>query len=134
MDSASKAIIIAGGFLVGVLVISVSMYMLTAFRSFYDSSMNEFEAQQIMEFNSFFTQYGNVIKGYDAYNIIGKAYDINQDNDVNYFISFKNSTINPDNLEQTFYFTENLNNNYNYSYTFDADGAINNITITGPIG
>lgn len=133
MDSASKAIIIAGGFLIGILVISVSMYMLTAFRNFYDRSMDEFEAQQIMEFNSFFTQYDTVIQGYEAYNIIGKAYDINQDEDVNYFISFNNSTINPDNLDSTFYFTENLKNKYNYSYTFDADGAINNISITGPI-
>lgn len=126
MDSASKAIIIAGGVLIGMLVIAVSMYMLTSFRTFYEQSMEQFEMQQITSFNSFFTQYTSPIKGYDAYNIIGKINEINADDNSNYSISFVDTIT----REGTFYFTENLNKDYNYSYSYDSDGVIKSVTIT----
>ena len=126
MDSASKAIIIAGGFFVGMLIISISMYMLTSFRSVYEQSMTQFEVQQIASFNSFFTQYPSTIKGYDAYNIVGKINEINADNDIDYFISFDNNIT----RKGTFYFTENFKKEYNYVYYFDSDGVVNRVVIT----
>lgn len=126
MDSASKAIIIAAGFFIGMLIVSISMYMLTSYRSIYDNSMDQFEAQQIMSFNSFFTQYKSVIKGYDAYNIIGKINEINASEEIDYFISFDNNIT----REKDFYFTEDLKANYNYSYSFDSDGVVNRVVIT----
>ena len=128
MNSASKAIIIAGGFLIGMFIISISMYMLTAFRDFYDKSMDEFEAQQIMAFNSFFTQYPKNIKGYDAYNIIGKVNEINADEDGAYSVYFGNGSIT---TKDEFYFTENLKNDYEYTYSYDTDGVINTVRIVG---
>lgn len=127
MDSASKAIIIAGGLLIGMLVISISMYMLTSFRDVYSDSMNQFEQQQIVAFNSFFTQYKSPIKGYDVYNIIGKINEINSDNEIDYFISFVNNGITRDG---TFYFTENFQNDFYYNYSYDADGVINEVVIS----
>lgn len=126
MDSASKAIIIAGGMLIGVLVISISMYMLTSFRQVYESSMTEFEMQQIASFNSFFTQYGSVIKGYDAYNIIGKINEVNANQDSDYFIHFDNNIT----REKDFYYTENFLKDFSYSYKYDADGVIYRVYIS----
>lgn len=126
MDSASKAIIIAAGFFIGMLIISISMYMLTSYRSMYDNSMDQFEAQQIMSFNSFFTQYKTPIKGYDVYNIIGKINEINASEEIDYFISFDNNI----SREKDFYFTEKFTSDYNYSYSFDQDGVINKVVIT----
>lgn len=126
MDTGSKAIIVAGGFLIGILIISISMYMLTAYREVYESSMTQFETQQIISFNSFFTQYPSVIKGYDAYNIIGKINEINEDIENNYFIYFDNNIT----RENDFYYTENFLNEYNYNFYYDADGVINRVSIT----
>jgi len=130
MDSASKAIIIAGGFFIGVLIVSISMYMLTTFREAYNESIEQFDAQQIMSFNSFFVNYPSKIKGYDAYNIIGKINEVNADPDSAYFIYFNNDssvrTIDP---KEYFYYTEKLANDYNYSYHIDADGYIDRIYI-----
>lgn len=123
----SKAIIIAGGILVGIFIISVSMYMLTGFRALYDESMTEFEVQQITSFNSFFTQYPSVIKGYDAYNIIGKINDVNADDKSDYFITFASST--GVSRETSFYYTENFSKNFSYSYSFDADGIVSRVVI-----
>jgi len=126
MDTGSKAIVIAGGFLIGMLVISISMYVLTSFRSFYEQSMDQFEVQQIAAFNSFFTQYGSTIKGYDAYNIIGKINEVNADKETSYFIYFNNNI----SKEDTFYFTENLKKDYYYKYYFDVDGVVSRVEIT----
>ena len=126
MDSASKAIIVAAGMFIGMLIISISMYMLTAFRDFYDDSMTQFEIQQNSAFNSFFTQYPSTIKGYDVYNIVGKINEINADEDIDYFISYANNI----KRDKDFYFTENLTKNYSYQYFFDSDGVINKVVIT----
>lgn len=136
MDSASKAIILAGGILIGVLIISISMYMLTAFRGVYEGSMNEFEAQQIASFNSYFTQFGSTIKGYDAYNIIGKINEVNTNPDSDYFIHFSsNDIVKQDdiiNRNDTFYYTETFLEDFTYSYEFDLDGVIYRIKIDNP--
>ena len=129
MDNATKAIIFAAGLLIGVLLISISMYMLTAYRGVYDQSMDEFERQQITSFNSFFTQYGPVIKGYDVYNIIGKINEVNAQPNSNYFIHFDNSIT----REASFYYTENFLKNYNYEYQYDIDGVIYRVIITEAI-
>lgn len=126
MDSASKAIIIAGGMLIGVLIISISMYMLASFRQVYESSMTEFEMQQVASFNSFFTQYGSVIKGYDAYNIIGKINEVNANQDSDYFIHFDNNIT----REKDFYYTENFLKDFSYSYKYDTDGVICRVYIS----
>lgn len=129
MDSASKAIIIAGGFFIGVLIVSISMYMLTTFREVYDESIAQFDAQQIMSFNSFFVNYPSKIKGYDAYNIIGKINEVNADPNSAYFIYFNDNSVNTINPKEYFYYTEKLESTYDYSYTYDSDGVIYRIDI-----
>lgn len=131
MDSASKAIIIAGGLFIGVLIVSISMYMLTTFRDVYNDSIAQFDAQQISSFNSFFVNYPSTIKGYDVYNIIGKINEVNADSNNEYFIYFNNdTTIETINPKEYFYFTEKLEYDYSYSYDLDIDGVISRVYIS----
>ncbi len=123
MDNASKAIIIAGGFLIGVIVISICMYMYTNYQVMYTDNMKMQAAQQAATFNSFFIEYDNQITGYEAYNIIGKINEINSNPDAITNISY--SGINKD----VFYFTKNFENIYSYSYEYGSDGLIESISI-----
>ena len=66
----------------------------------------------VASFNSFFTQYGSVIKGYDAYNIIGKINEVNANQDSDYFIHFDNNIT----REKDFYYTENFLKDFSYHY------------------
>ncbi|MBO5141584.1 MAG: hypothetical protein J6C46_01065 [Clostridia bacterium] len=124
MDSASKAIIIAGGVLISLMVISISMYMIAAGRAVYEQSMDQFEADQVVAFNSYFLQFKPQIKGYDAYNIIGKIIDINANEEAIYTVKL-NSTVTRDD----FYYTETFMKDYTYSYKYDSSGLISEVTI-----
>ena len=124
MDSASKAIIIAGGVLISLMVISISMYMIAAGRAVYEQSMDQFEADQVVAFNSYFLQFKPQIKGYDAYNIIGKIIDINANEEAIYTVKL-NSTVTRDD----FYYTEKFMDDYTYSYKYDSVGLISEVTI-----
>ena len=66
MDNASRAIIIAAGFFIGVALISVFMYTLTSFREFQETSNRIISDREKDQFNSNFTPIlkDDVIKGY----------------------------------------------------------------------
>ncbi len=57
MDNASKALIIAGGILIGVMVISVAFYVLTTARGFARTANDEAEASAIQSFNKFYLSF-----------------------------------------------------------------------------
>lgn len=124
MENASKALIIAGGLLVTILVISVCMYMYTSFKVGYAESMKIHTTQQIHSFNMFFIEYPSVVTGYEAYNIIGKVKEVNANDDAVTSISY--SGIDRD---TEFYFTENFKNQYSYTYKFDGDGFVSSVSI-----
>ncbi len=77
MENASKALIMAGGILITVMVISLCMYLFTSARGVADASEKRLQVSQIEGFNRFFVNYPNKITGLDVYNIIGKCEDIN---------------------------------------------------------
>lgn len=77
MENASKALIIAGGILITVMVITLCMYLFTSARGVADASEKRLQVSQIEGFNRFFVNYPNEITGLDVYNIIGKCEDIN---------------------------------------------------------
>lgn len=77
MENASKALIMVGGILITVMVISLCMYLFTSARGVADASEKRLQVSQIEGFNRFFVNYPNEITGLDVYNIIGKCEDIN---------------------------------------------------------
>lgn len=124
MSNASKAIIIAGGLLIAVLVISLCMYAYTAFKSIYADNMKLYDVAQIESFNLFFVGFPSEITGYEAYNIIGKIEDTNKSPDSITTIVYSGID-----KKSEFYFTENFERKYSYFYEIDEDGLISAVTI-----
>lgn len=134
MGNASKALVLAGGMLISILIISICMYMYTAFKSAYSKNMKVHDALQIEAFNANFSMYSDEIIGWEAYNICGKICEVNSDPDALTTVTLDlTSVIDIDTYKtHEFYFTEALKNNvYSYSYEDkNADGLIDTIYIT----
>ncbi len=138
MDAAAKALLIAGGILIGVLIISLSMYFYTSFQDAYNRSSDIHSAYQKQLFNSEFTKYdnGTAIKGYEVYNLLTKASEIvNDENAMVYPFTVSGDVVSgadikePKNIRSYFFFSEYLSKLYDYSYEYNSEGLINKITI-----
>lgn len=135
MDNATRAILIAGGFLIGMLIISLSMYLLDSFRTYYETTNNALELRKRREYNSFFEAYknGGIVSGDVAYSLCSKCRDINNDLDSDYST---NATLIPTgagaghDLEQVFFFTEYFGHRFRYDYTYGLNGVVNSIVLT----
>jgi len=79
LENASKALIIAGGILIAILLISLFLYAWNIF-SEYQNSKNSLEAiQNTSKFNEEFTQYDrNDVQGYELLSLINKVVDYNE--------------------------------------------------------
>ena len=80
MDNASKALIMAGSVMIAVLVISITMYFLNSLRQYTENQSSLTANSQTEAFNRFFffsAKNGATIYGFQAYNIMGKAIDMN---------------------------------------------------------
>lgn len=124
MDNASKALIMAGGVLITVMIISISLYVLTSARGVASASEDRIVASQIEAFNRFFINYDSTITGLDVYNIIGKIDDIN--NDASSIVSALDYH-GPSKSDVTE--TEKFDDTFSYSYTIGSNGAVQSITI-----
>ncbi len=142
MDNSAKALIIAGSFLIGMLVITLSMYLYRSFQDAYTNNMKIHSAIQIDSFNSYFTKYGFPvngrmhISGADAFNILSRAYDISRGgSDLIFDIDVRgtaNLSIDPSNnnyYEKVFYFSKYFENEYEYLLGYNDEGIISSITI-----
>ena len=129
MENASKALIIAGGVLITLLVISISMYFYTSFRDAYGKNMQIKLQYEIDSFNSFFTKYDSKVSGIDAYNILSKISDVNaQPNSLVRKVE-ASGTVNLSNYENYFYFTEHLKEEFYFSYSLNSSGIVDSITL-----
>lgn len=120
MENASKAVIMAGGVLIAVAVISIALYAYANFRGFAESSEQMLTANQITSFNRYYESYRDStgkIRGVDAINIYNKAIDDGIEN-----ISIPNELLGSD---ATLFL-----NPYNYSISYDFQGKVSTITIT----
>lgn len=79
MENASKALLMAGGVLLTILVITLLLYAWASF-SEYQNSLDEAErVQELAKFNSQFTNFArDDIQGYELLSLINKVIDYNQ--------------------------------------------------------
>ena len=65
MENASKALIMAAGVIVGVLIISIGVYLFSTYAEYSSDAYETMEAAQIDQFNSqFLKYYGNTLTKY----------------------------------------------------------------------
>lgn len=100
MENASNALIIAGGVLIGVLIISLAVYLFVDFGTTSAEINKQTEEQQLVQFNTKFTSYENKegLTIYDVVTVAGYAKENNKfygndDNDTNYVDNYKITVI-----------------------------------------
>lgn len=145
MDNASKALIMAGGILIAVLVISVSLYVITSARGVAKISNERIEENAVQSFNRFYAAYTSdgtkvEIIGIDAVNIYRKALDDSQREDgaLHTIDMAASHILQPimdaseaiDNPQDSNYDASTIfMNKYSFSYTTDVDGYVSTISI-----
>ena len=138
MNNASKALVIAGGILITVLIISLAMYIRTYSMSASADNLSLINQQQIDVFNSKFTQYGSaseniIVQGSDVWNILSFVRESKGNNDsVGFDIHCSSaSTINDENFEKKLFFMDAMSKEkkYTYRYEYGSNGIVNEVTI-----
>lgn len=90
MENASKALLIAGGMLIALLVIGALLLMFNQIGDYEKAQTTSDKVSQVADFNKEFEKYtyDNNIKGYDLISLINKAVDYNKkdavDNSIDY--------------------------------------------------
>lgn len=116
MENASKALIMAGGVLIGILVLSLAVYLFANFGATAANIHSQIEEQQVVEFNAQFTKYQQNATIYDiiTLNNLAKQNNENYNDDSNYSItiSIDNSQLNGSEKE----LIESNTNNGNLTY------------------
>lgn len=93
MENASKALVMAAGVLIGIMIMSLAVYLFVSFGSetakIYDKNVE----QQVVAFNTEYTQYeGKELTIYNVVSVAKKArdnnkyYDVNSSSQENYII------------------------------------------------
>lgn len=78
MENASKALIMAGGILIALLVIGALLLMFNQIGDYEKAQTSSVKSTQIADFNKEFSKYtGDNIKGYDMITLVNKALDFN---------------------------------------------------------
>lgn len=143
MENASKALIMAGAIFIAVMLISLFIYVFSAIGDFNSQTQAQQYSNQVIAANRFFVESaydvnpsraGIQIYGYDAYNIIRKAGDVNDDPNAAVEIDTDDAPLPEtfdrdgdgilDEVERA-----NMKKQYNYSYRMDSEGYVNKIII-----
>ena len=78
MENATKALIIAGGILIAMLIVGLLTWGYTQLRSLQQTNVEEEERQQIVDFNERFEAYNKkVVRGYQMISLSNLVYDTN---------------------------------------------------------
>ena len=128
MDNINKALLMAGGVLITIMVISVLVYSINSYRSYAERMSAITASSQNESFNRFFTYMSLKsalspdkvnIRGYDAYNVINKAIDMNKVLDEGSQISISLNGVAITSLNDS-YKTNNawLESYHEYSYSY----------------
>ena len=135
MENASNALIIAGGVLVGVLILSLAVYLFIDFGSTSAEVHKQQEVQQLAEFNTQFTVYEGrtdltihdivTLAGYALENNEYYEYTLENQNEENYIvITLKSDNGTTQNLEAK------IKNNYNATISDELKNQQTAITYT----
>ena len=90
MENASKALLMAGGVLIGILVLSLAVYLYASFSQTYVEVNERNETQKVIKFNNQFTKYINRdnLTIYDIITVVGYG----KENDVTVKLGTQNLT------------------------------------------
>lgn len=134
MDNASKAIVMAGGVLIAIALISVAVYAFNSARNFASSADDILSASQIQSFNRFYQEYRtgagtiSTIDCIDAVNILNRAVEDDIEADVT------SNLITANNLNGTTVYTADSKNytteTLSYSLSYDPVGRVSKVTIS----
>ena len=146
MENASKALIMAAGVLIGILIISLAVYLFADLGGTSAKINKQVEQQKIVQFNSQFTSYiEKELTIYDVVTILGYAQENNKyyegSNDEQIQVILKNKTITEYSEEQKKQLIEsdqnNLANNELKKYKlqeknikYNKNGKVTEITFT----
>ena len=124
MENASKAVIMAGGVLIAVAVISLALYAYANFKGYVTTSEEMLTAEQIQSFNRFYESFPDTIRGVDVINIINKAKDdgLAEDNPSDL------PAIPPEltGADQSKHYLDS----YNYDIDYDLQGKVTSISFS----
>lgn len=83
MENASKALIIAGGILLGIITISLLIYMYNKVGNVVDTISGDTTQEELLEFNKGFEVYNKkIMYGSEIISVINKAIDNNKINEI----------------------------------------------------
>lgn len=83
MENASRAIVIAGGILIGLITISLFYYIFNRVSEFKDITNNDTQQQELLDFNQGYEAYNKkIMYGADVISVLNKAIDNNTRNKV----------------------------------------------------
>lgn len=134
MENASKALLMAGGMLIALLVIGALLLVFNQIGDYEKGKSNMVKSTQVADFNKEFAKYtGDDIKGYDLVTLIHKAIDFNSKKSMptkdgtNYVDYSKKMTITITNMKNFIknHGTQNGNEIFSgneYSLTKESDG------------
>ena len=129
MENASKAIIMAGGVLIAVSLISLAIYAYSYFKDYANVSEQMLSISQIESFNRYYDSFESTIRGIDALNIYNKALeDINDGYQIDIVLQ---GTVASEIINQTDeeLLSQKFLKEYNYSVDYDSSGRVNKITL-----
>lgn len=130
MDNAAKALIMAGGVLIAIGIISVAIYFYSTASDYARASDEVLSVTQIQSFNRFYTAYSTIdgVRVIDAVNILNRALEDNLD-DVNVVNNCSSITKEGDfyKVSDSTHFLDKVT----YSIGYDAEGKVNRVVLGG---
>ena len=139
MENASKALIIAGGVLLAILVISVALYLFAGVRGFADAMNVHAELSAVESFNRYYQSFDSKITGIDVVNICNKVlndkangHDIDCSalyNELYNNLNKQSEDAIKDGIEKADLKTKKYNFNISLESGYDADGYVKFISI-----
>ena len=133
MDNAPKALVIAGGILIAVMIIGAALLMLNNAREFASAANTQAKAEAVQSFNRYYQSVVNSngkIRGIDVLNVYHRAKDDREQPEKGYNITVN---VNPSIIQALEAPTgaELMDKEFNYTITgYDVDGYITSITIS----
>lgn len=142
MENASKALIIAGGILIAIMVASIFVYLFTTYGRYAENMYDRINQRQLTEANNEYTKYEGASDNtiYDVVTVANKAKDHNTSLDLTYGdngyirvgISGENSNIEKLNNEEISKLLQKYANEtrFNCNVSETADGLISSVIFT----